>query len=93
MKDSEKRIEASLRDHIKKMGGLCIKLTALHFTGLPDRLCLLPGGRLFFAELKTTGEKPTKIQSTVHTRLQKLDFKVFIIDSIENLKSVLKSYE
>ncbi len=93
MKDSEKKIEARLRVWCKMNSGWCIKLLSNHITGLPDRLCLLPGGKIFFAELKSTGEKPSKIQLLVHRKLSNLGFNVFVIDNIENLKKVLKSYE
>lgn len=93
MKDSEKKVEPALREGIKKLGGWCIKLLTNHITGLPDRLCLLPGGIIFFAETKSTGDKPSKIQLYVHRKLSKMGFKIFVIDSIEKLKIVLKSYE
>ena len=93
MIDSEKKVEPALRSNIKKMGGWCIKLESNFISGLPDRLCLLPGGILFFVETKTTGKKPSKIQSWVHRKLSDLGFKIYVIDSIENLKSILRNYE
>lgn len=93
MVESEKKLEKNLREGITKLGGFCIKLEATFIAGLPDRLCLLPGGIIFFAEMKTTNKKPTKIQLWIHRKLQKLGFKVFVIDSTIILKEVLKSYE
>ena len=91
--DSEKVIEATLRNTIKAKNGWCIKLEANFISGLPDRMCLLPNGVIFFAELKSTGKKPTKIQSLVHRRLSELGFKIYLIDSIEKLKKVIRIYE
>ena len=51
---SEKYLERALCDMVKKAGGLCIKLLCHQFLGLPDRLCLFPGGGVCFAEIKTT---------------------------------------
>lgn len=93
MIESEKKLEAALREMIKKMGGWSIKMEANFISGLPDRLCLLPNAVIFFAELKTTGKKPTKIQSLVHRRLSKMGFKIYLIDSIEELKRVIRIYE
>ena len=80
--ESEKLIERRLAEEVKNQGGWAIKLLATHITGLPDRLCLLPRGRLFFAEIKTTKKKPTKIQLAVHAKLRKLGFRVEVIDSL-----------
>lgn len=89
--ESEKNIESKLRNEVKKLGGLSLKLLTTHFTGLPDRLCLLPRGRLFFIELKTTKKKPRKIQLVIHKRLKKLGFPVLIIDSTEKIKQFIEN--
>lgn len=87
--ESEKLLERKLFSEIKKLGGLSIKLVPLHFIGLPDRLCLLPVGRLFFAEIKTTRMKPRKIQLHVHKKLRDLGFRVEIIDTSEQIFNIL----
>ena len=45
----ENDIEQRLVRDIEKLGGLCIKVGQ---DGWPDRLCILPGGRLCWVELK-----------------------------------------
>jgi hypothetical protein len=92
MIESEKLLERKLSRKIKSLGGLSIKLLATHLTGLPDRLCLLPRGLLFFVEVKTTGKKPTKIQIAVHNKLRKLGFDVYVIDNSEDLNTILEKY-
>jgi len=89
--ESEKTIERKLKTEIEKIGGLTIKLLSTHLTGLPDRLCLLPGGRLFFIELKTTNQKPKKIQLWWHRKLQDLGFQVLVIDTSEKIKQFITS--
>lgn len=86
---SEKALEKLLRESVERMKGLCIKLLAFHFTGLPDRLILLPGGRVSFAETKTTGEKLRPRQLYVKRQLEALGFKVYIIDNFDSLNSCL----
>lgn len=93
MIESEKVLERKLREEIEQRGGMCIKLLSTHQFGLPDRMCLLPNGRLFFAEIKTTGKKPTKIQLFIHNRLRALGFLVFVVDCTEMIKNALKSQE
>lgn len=86
--DSEKDVERTLCRYIKENGGMCIKLLCHQLIGLPDRLCLMPGGRVFFVETKTTGKKPSKIQNNVIGRIKNLGLDVYVIDSIENLKNI-----
>lgn len=64
-------------------GGLCIKLLSNHFLGLPDRMCLMPKGRIFFCEIKTTGFKRSPRQEYVHKKLLQLGFKSYLIDNME----------
>ena len=87
-KESEKLIERKLVEHIKAGGGLCIKLLCDQFIGLPDRLCLLPNQKAVFVEVKTTGQKPRKIQALVHNKLRALGFRVEVIDSVEQIKNI-----
>jgi len=91
--ESEKILERKLSKEIKRIGGLSIKLLSTHFTGLPDRLCLLPGGRLFFIEMKTTKQNPRKIQLKVHKMIRNLGFKVLVIDTSEQIKDFISENE
>lgn len=47
-------------------------------------MILCQGGYVGFAEIKTTGKKPTKIQTYIHEKLRALGFKVFVIDDLES---------
>lgn len=91
--ESEKLIERKLVNEIKKIGGWCIKLPAIHITGIPDRLCLVPLGRVLFVELKTTGQKPKRIQTFIHHKLRMMGFRVEVIDSTRQIKELIKEYE
>lgn len=90
---SEKYIERFLVDKIRARGGLCIKLLTNQFIGLPDRLILIPERRLAFVELKSTGQKPRKIQIAVHNKIRALGFKVYVIDSIDGITQLLKEFD
>lgn len=91
MKTSEKVIERKLVEAVKEKGGLCIKLLSDYFTGLPDRLCLFPGQKAIFVELKTTGEKPRKIQIFIHNKLRTLGFRVEVIDTLKKVVEFIES--
>ena len=61
----EKYIEQHLVRSITRMGGLCVKLNCPGFAGMPDRLILMPGGRIAFAETKAPGKKERPIHCAV----------------------------
>lgn len=87
--DNEKAIEHKLVEMCKEYGALCIKLLTYQFTGLPDRMCLFPGGTIVFVELKSTGEKPRKIQLAIHKKLKELGFRVETIDTLKDVESLI----
>lgn len=89
--ESEKVIERKLVQAIRNNGGLCIKLLCDQFTGLPDRLCLLPGCKIAFVEVKSTGKKPRPIQVYVHNKLRALGFRVEVIDTINGVEQFINS--
>lgn len=82
---SEKVIEQKLVELVKLNGGMCIKLLCDQLIGLPDRMCLFPGHKIVFVELKTTGRKPKRIQAYMHNKLRALGFRVEVIDTVESV--------
>lgn len=92
--EKEKSLEKQLKICIEqRLKGLCLKLLSAHITGLPDRLCLIPRGRIFFVELKTTGKKPRKIQLFMHRKIRALGFRVEVVDTSEQIEKIIKEYE
>ena len=87
--ESEEVLEAELRERCKALGWMCIKLTSQYQRGLPDRLILMPGGRVCFAEIKTTGKKPTALQRVTHERLRALGYRVEVVDTTERLDNLI----
>ena len=86
---NEKLLERKLREAVKRMGGVALKLYSAYHTGLPDRLVLMPGGRASFVELKTTGKKPTPPQRKALAELRGMGFGAFVVDSPESLDKYL----
>ena len=89
VKNSEKDIERLLVKKVKASGGLCIKLISDYVNGLPDRMCLLPGGKIVFVELKSTGQKPRKIKKYMHSVLRGLGFRVEVIDTLAGVENFM----
>lgn len=86
----EKDIERHLRDGVRAMGGWCLKMVCPGFTGMPDRIVLMPGGKMCFVELKRPGQKERQRQAFVQARLRRMGFNVFgTVDSWARVDDVL----
>lgn len=83
---NEKLIEKKLREGVKKLGGIALKFSSTSYTGMPDRIILMPGGHVCFVELKSTGKKPTVLQSKNIEMLRGLAFDARVIDNEGDLK-------
>lgn len=82
---NEKLIEKKLKKLVEKLGGLCLKIFSPWFTGLPDRLILLPGKRIYWVETKSTGKELSARQKVVRRIFAKLGFEVDVIDDQQKL--------
>lgn len=89
----ERDIERRFRDLVKKAGGVALKLVCPGFDGMPDRIVLMPEGRVSFAEIKRPGAVPRPLQEARHRMLRDLGFKVFVIDSIEKAEEVVDAIQ
>ena len=70
-----------------------MKLPAIYNAGLPDRLCLFPGGKVVFVELKAFGKKPRRIQILMHRNLKAMGFRVEVIDTTMGCKSLALEHD
>ena len=87
----EADIEKRLTRGIKSMGGRCWKFVSPGLAGVPDRIILLPGGRIAFAELKAPGEKERPLQEWVQDQIRRLGFTVYsTVDTPEAVDRVLE---
>lgn len=88
----ESYYEDKLRKRVKALGhgARCLKFESPGFTGVPDRMILLPGGNLIFVEMKQPGKKERKRQEYVHGVLRGLGFEVIpTVDSMERIELVI----
>lgn len=79
----EKEIESKLKKEVEKVGGLALKFISPGMAGVPDRIVLLPYKVIAFVELKAPGERLRPLQLKRKEQLEKLGFKVYVIDSIQ----------
>ena len=85
----EKTIEQHLVKAVKNSGGIAPKLVSPGFDGMPDRLVLLPGGKIGFVEVKAPGKEPRPLQVARHGLLRRLGFKVYGLDDPEQIGGIL----
>lgn len=85
----EVEIERRLVAETKRRGGLCLKWVCPGFDGVPDRIILMPYGKVGFAELKAPGIKPRPLQVSRHRLFRRLGFAVYVIDKPEQVAPVL----
>ena len=85
----EREIEKQFALAVKKRGGICPKFVSPGYDGMPDRLALLPDGKLAFVELKAPEQKPRQLQIARHRLLRKLGFKVYVLDDIDKIGEII----
>ena len=97
MQDLERDIERKLRRIVKAHGGQCLKWVSPGESGVPDRIVLLPGGRIIFIETKRPrGGVVSKLQKYWHRKLRGLGFEagfIFNHDDLAEFEMTLKGEE
>lgn len=96
MTQLEKDIEQKLTTMVNKHGGLCLKWVCPGWSGVPDRIILLPGGRVIFVETKRPkGGKIAKMQTWWLDRLRTLGFYAFSVRNeaeVQGLELILRTW-
>ena len=86
----ERFIEQKLVARVKREGGLCPKFVSPGSDGWPDRLVLMPGGKIAFVELKAPQGKLRPIQVQRHAQLRDLGFLVYVINDPNQIPEALE---
>ena len=85
----ESSIEKALIKAVKQRGGIAFKFLSPGVTGVPDRLVLLPNGKIAFIELKAPGKVMRPLQIKRKRQLEALGFLVYCVDSTGMIGDVL----
>lgn len=86
----EKEVEQYLVKKVKEIGGKAFKFVSPGNAGVPDRMVCLPGGRIFFVELKAPGGKTTALQNLQINKLYDLGFNVFVVDDKKTIDGLME---
>ena len=84
----EKYIEQQLGKEVRLRGGLCEKWIS-GTAGWPDRIVLLPDGKVGFVEVKAPGEEPRILQLHRHEQLRQLGYQVYVLDHPGQIGGIL----
>lgn len=88
-KFSEKWLEAKLKTDVNKIGGRALKFVSPGNDGVPDRLVLMPNAKVYFAELKSTGQRLGPLQRYWKRELEKMGFLHFVMNDLAGLNNFL----
>ncbi len=89
MRESE--LEEKFREMVKQAGGKAYKFVSPGNAGVPDRIVILPEGRICFVELKKKGETPRKLQEHRKRELETLGCMTAVVDDEESAASVIRA--
>ena len=84
----EKVIEQKLVKAVRAKGGIAPKFVS-GFSGVPDRLILLPDGKCGFVEVKAPGGKPRPLQESRIRLLRRLGFLAFVLDDESQIPHII----
>lgn len=82
-------LEKRLRIEIERRDGKARKFISPGWAGAPDRLVLMPGGRMWFVEVKRPRVKPRPLQKRRAEELTELGFQVRVVSSLDELHEFL----
>lgn len=88
---NERDLERKLYKALKSAGCLPLKFESPGYTGVPDRIVLIPGGRIAFVEMKAPGKRERPRQVIVQRIFRSMGFTVFSsVDSTEKINAVVE---
>ena len=86
--------EYTIENHLilvtRAHGGMCLKFISPGIAGAPDRIVILPGGKIGFAELKAPGRRPRLRQRAVIRTLYRCGCHVAVIDNLKSAEGFVR---
>ena len=89
----EKNIEAHLVKSVRRIGGIAYKFTSPAHRGVADRVVCLPGGVVWFVELKTEGGRLSPLQKVFADEMARLGQNYACLWSKEQVDEWIKQHD
>nr|DAJ46777.1 MAG TPA: Nuclease [Caudoviricetes sp.] len=86
----EYAVEKHLVQKTRECGGICLKFISPGIAGVPDRIVILPCGKIGFAEMKAPGKKPRQLQKAVIRDLYRRRCRVATIDNLKSAEGFVR---
>lgn len=90
VKMKEYAVEKHLVQKTQECGGICLKFISPGIAGVPDRIIILPGGKIGFAEMKAPGRRPRRLQRNVLRKMHQLGCRVCVIDNPKSAENFIR---
>lgn len=88
----ETSVERRLVAEVRGRGGICIKILPV-VAGVPDRLVIMPGGRMYLVETKAPGGRVRPAQAVWHARAAALGVTVAVLRSAEEVIAWIRNLD
>ncbi len=88
----EAKIEAYLKQQVKKAGGIAFKFVSPGYSGVTDRIVLIPGGTVVFVEVKAEKGSLTALQVSFGRLLEYYKAEYAVVKSREDIDRLIEKY-
>ncbi len=92
-RNSEAKIEEWLTHQIRELGGISYKFTSPGNPGVPDRIYILPGGIVWFVELKTEIGRLANIQKWQGKRIREHGCNYAVVKGMKEAQEFVRMVE
>lgn len=89
----EKDIEDWMTRQVTRLGGLSLKFVSPGNPGVPDRIYIFPGGKVYFVELKKELGKLSEIQKWQRERFLSMGCRFYVVKGMESARKFIKELE
>lgn len=91
--ERERDIEKYLKAQVEEMGGLFMKFVSPGNDGVPDRIAIMPGGHVWFVELKTSKGRTTAIQEWQIEQIKKRDVPAIVVKGMDEANAFIREVQ
>lgn len=86
----ENQVESYLHKRVVEAGGKSYKWVSPNMAGVPDRIVIMPGGRVYLVEVKAIDGKLSPVQKRRLAELERLGAKVYVLYGTEEVDQFME---